>query len=97
VIVDLRPGSPTWRAWAGFELDARQRRLLYVPEGFAHGFITLEPDTEVFYEMSAEFVPEASRGFRFDDPAIGIDWPMRPACISDRDAALPLLARDATP
>ncbi len=97
VIVDLRPGSPTYRAWAGFELDARQRRLLYVPEGFAHGFITLEPDTEVFYEMSAEHVPEASRGLRFDDPGIGIEWPMRPSCISDRDAALPLLARDGAP
>ncbi len=97
VIVDLRPGSPTHRRWAGFELDARNRRLLYVPEGFAHGFITLEPGTEIFYEMSAVHRPEAARGFRYDDPAVGIEWPIPPACLSDRDAALPPLAPDAAP
>lgn len=95
VIVDLRPGSPTCRAWAGFELDAREGRLLYVPEGFAHGFITLAPNTEVFYEMSAEHVAEAARGFRFDDPAIAIDWPIRPACLSERDAELGSLPPEA--
>lgn len=97
VIVDLRPGSPTHRAWAGFELDAREGRLLYVPEGFAHGFITLAPNTEVFYEMSAEHFAGAARGFRFDDPAIGIDWPIRPACLSERDAELGNLPPDAAP
>ena len=96
-IVDLRPGSPTRRQWVGFELDARNRRLLYVPEGFAHGFVTLEPETEIFYEMSAVHRPEASRGFRFDDPSVGIDWPIRPDCLSERDAALPRLPSEDAP
>lgn len=97
VIVDLRRGSPTRLAWAGYELDARNRRLLYVPEGFAHGFITLEPATEIFYEMSAPFVADASRGFRWDDPAIGIEWPLVPHCISDPDATLAHLTPEAAP
>lgn len=97
VIVDLRRESPTRLAWAGYELDARSRRLLYVPEGFAHGFITLEPASEIFYEMSAPFVADASRGFRWDDPRIGIDWPLVPNSISDRDATLALLTPEAAP
>lgn len=97
VIVDLRPGSPTRLAWAGFELDARRRQLVYVPEGCAHGFITLEPATEVFYEMSAPHVAEASRGFRWDDPGIEIDWPLAPIRISERDATLAHFTPDATP
>lgn len=97
VIVDLRRESPTRLAWAGYELDARNRRLLYVPEGFAHGFITLEPATEIFYEMSAPFVADASRGFRWNDPGIGIAWPLLPNCISDRDAGLGLLTQEVAP
>ena len=97
VIVDLRPGSPTRLVWAGFELDARRRRLLYVPEGFAHGFITLESATEVFYEMSAPYVADASRGFRWDDPGIGIVWPLPPQRISDQDAGLQCLSSETKP
>lgn len=96
VIVDLRPGSPTRLAWAGFELDARSRRLLYVPEGFAHGFVTLEPDTEIFYEMSTPYVADAFRGFGWNDPLIGIDWPLEPRCVSERDTALERLSPDST-
>lgn len=96
VIVDLRPGSPTRLEWAGFELDSRSRRLLYVPEGFAHGFITLEPATEVFYEMSAPYVADASRGFRWNDPGVGIAWPLPPHRISDQDAALAYLMSESS-
>lgn len=86
VIVDLRPGSPTSMHWTGVVLDAGSRRALYVPAGFAHGFITLVDATEVFYQMSARFVPDAARGLRFDDPALGVQWPIPVAVISERDA-----------
>jgi dTDP-4-dehydrorhamnose 3,5-epimerase len=89
VIVDLRPASPTYRRWAGFELDARNRRQLYVPKGFAHGLQTLADDTTVAYMISAFHVAGAASGIRYDDPAIGVEWPARPAVISDRDRQLP--------
>lgn len=85
VIVDLRPGSPTFKKWFGIELSARNNKMLYVPEGFAHGFITLADDTEVFYQMSMEYHPEAARGFRWDDPAFSIRWPVPVERISKRD------------
>ena len=75
VMVDLRPGSPTRDEWLGVELSARSERLAYVPEGFAQGYQTLEDDTEVLYQMSHHYVPEAARGVRWDDPALGIEWP----------------------
>lgn len=86
VIVDLREGSPTRGRWAGLELTAENRRALYVPEGFAHGFQTLEDGSEVFYQISAPFVAGAACGVRWDDPAFGIVWPPAAARVmSDRD------------
>jgi dTDP-4-dehydrorhamnose 3,5-epimerase len=92
VIVDLRPDSPTFRQWAAFELRAEPGKpssLVYVPRGFAHGFLTLEDDTEVLYQMSEFFAPHAARGFRWNDPAFDISWPEPVAVISDRDRTYP--------
>jgi dTDP-4-dehydrorhamnose 3,5-epimerase len=92
VIVDLRSDSPTYKQWIAVELKAepgRSSRMLYVPEGFAHGFLTLEDNTEVFYQMSALYAPQAARGFRWDDPAFAIDWPEPVRMISDRDSSYP--------
>lgn len=89
VIVDLRPGSPTRGRWTGVELSADNRRALYVPEGFAHGFLTLRDASEVFYQISTPFHAESSRGVRWNDPAFGIRWPGEPAVMSDRDRAYP--------
>lgn len=75
VAVDLRPDSPTFRQWVGVELTAENRRLIYLPGDCAHGFQTLEDDTEVFYQVSEHYAPEYSRGFRRDDPAFRIEWP----------------------
>jgi dTDP-4-dehydrorhamnose 3,5-epimerase len=89
-MVDLRPDSPTRHDWLGVELTARNQRLAYVPEGFAQGYQTLEDDTEVVYQMSHRYVPEAARGVRWNDPAVGIDWPPADArTISERDSAWP--------
>ena len=89
VIVDLRPGSTTYREWFGVELTADNHTALYVPEGFGHGFMTLADDTEANYMVSAFYTPDAEGGLRWDDPAIGIEWPMQPTVISDKDAAWP--------
>jgi dTDP-4-dehydrorhamnose 3,5-epimerase len=86
VAVDLRAASPTCRHWYGTELSAVNRRALYIPAGFAHGFVTLENDTEVLYMISTDYAAGHARGVRWDDPAIGIDWPLVPAVISARDA-----------
>ena len=91
VIVDLRPESATTMSWIGVELDAKSRRALYVPAGFAHGFITLADDTEVFYQMSNRHVPQAARGLRYDDPALGVRWPIPIEVVSRRDASYPEL------
>jgi dTDP-4-dehydrorhamnose 3,5-epimerase len=90
VIVDLRPGSATFTQWLGVELTAGNRTMLYVPEGFAHGYQTLEDDTETFYQVSTSYAPHAERGARWDDPAFGIEWPYpdRPL-ISDKDRGWP--------
>jgi dTDP-4-dehydrorhamnose 3,5-epimerase len=85
VIVDLRPASPTCREWFGVELSAGNYRMLYVPEGFAHGFLTLENNTEVIYEVSQFYRPESERGLRYDDPAFGIEWPIRVTVVSEKD------------
>jgi dTDP-4-dehydrorhamnose 3,5-epimerase len=89
VIVDLRPDSPTYCRWFGVELTSDNRRALFIPSGFAHGFQTLGDDVEVFYQMSAFYVPEAQRGVRWNDPAFGIEWPILPPFLSERDATYP--------
>ncbi|MEW6333001.1 MAG: dTDP-4-dehydrorhamnose 3,5-epimerase [Thermodesulfobacteriota bacterium] len=90
VIVDLRRDSPTFTEWFALELAADGGRMLYVPKGCAHGFQTLEDDTEVFYQMSAFYQPEAARGVRWNDPAFGIQWPAGTRVIlSDRDRNWP--------
>jgi dTDP-4-dehydrorhamnose 3,5-epimerase len=91
VIVDLRAGSPTHRQWFGAELTSENRRSLFIPKGFAHGFITLCDATEVFYMISVPYVAGCERGVRWNDPALAIEWPMDPVVISPRDAAYPLL------
>ena len=77
MVVDLRPQSPTFRNWIAVVLTAANRNMLYVPEGCAHGFLTLEDETEVFYQMSEFYNPESARGVRWDDPAFQIAWPGR--------------------
>lgn len=89
VIVDLRPGSPTYRRWFGAELSADNGRMLYVPEGFAHGFQTLEDDTEAYYLVSEFYTPGAEGGVRYDDPAFAIRWPRPVTVISPKDESWP--------
>jgi dTDP-4-dehydrorhamnose 3,5-epimerase len=86
VALDLRPGSPTQRQWFGIELSADNAQALLIPEGVAHGFLTLEPDTDVLYQISPAFSPGHEAGVRWDDPAFAIAWPHAPALISQRDA-----------
>jgi dTDP-4-dehydrorhamnose 3,5-epimerase len=94
VVVDLRPDSPSHRAWLGVELTPDNRRMLYAPEGVAHGFQTLEDATEVSYLMSHPHHPSHARGVRWDDPALGIDWPAAEhRTISERDRSFPDLGR----
>jgi len=88
-IVDLRPGSPARFRWIGVELSADRGDALFVPEGFAHGFITLADDTDVFYMMGRSYAGGAARGLRWDDPRIGIRWPVSPEIISERDRTWP--------
>ena len=97
LIVDVRPDSPTRHQWFGVELSASNGRGLYVPGGFAHGFVTLENDTLVHYDVDAAYAPGSERGLRFDDPAIGIEWPVEVSTISDKDATWPLLDGDTAP
>jgi len=87
VIIDLRPASPTYRKWEGFELSAENGRLLYVPGGFAHGFQTLVDDVDVTYQVSHPYTPTAEGGVRYDDPAFGIEWPEPVTVISPKDAS----------
>ena len=89
VALDLRPQSRTCRRWTGARLDAGTMTALFIPEGCAHGFLTLVPDTDVLYHMDRMFEPGWGRGVRWDDPAFAIDWPARPQLISDRDAGYP--------
>jgi dTDP-4-dehydrorhamnose 3,5-epimerase len=89
VIIDLRPDSPTFKRWVAVELRAANRRMLFIPEGFAHGFQTLADDTEVFYQMSQFYAPEYARGVRWDDPAFGVSWPAEKRIISERDRSFP--------
>ena len=89
VMVDLRPQSATCGRWVGVELTPANGRMLYVPEGFAHGFQTLTDDTEICYQASEAYAPGAARGVRFDDPAFGIDWPLTATNVSDQDKSWP--------
>ncbi len=89
VAVDLRSDSPTFRQWVGEELTADNARALLIPEGVAHGFLTLEPDTDVLYQISPAFTPGQEAGVRWDDPAFGVAWPAAPRLISQRDATYP--------
>ena len=92
VLVDVRRDSPTFGRWEGFELSAENRRQLYVPDGFAHGFQSLADNCEVFYHMSEFYFAELARGLRWNDPAVGIKWPLADATLNERDRQLPLLA-----
>lgn len=92
VIVDFRPESPTFASWFSTTLTAENAHSVYVPKGFGHGFVTLVDDTEVDYQMSMCHVPSMAWGIRWDDPDVGIKWPMQPSVMSDKDRALPLLA-----
>jgi dTDP-4-dehydrorhamnose 3,5-epimerase len=89
VILDLRPDSPAYKKHVAVELDADSRSSLYIPAGVAHGFQTLTDDTEVFYQMSEFYYPEAARGVRWDDPAFDVTWPLEITEISDRDRGFP--------
>jgi len=91
VALDIRPDSPTYLQWEAVELTAENRLMFYVPEGFAHGYQTLEDDTEVFYQMSELYHPESARGLRWDDPKLGIRWPLPVSVISRRDTQFELL------
>ncbi len=89
VAVDLRSGSETFRKWTGIELSAESQTGLFVPAGCAHGFITLEDDSDVFYLMGAPYAPDLARGVRWNDPAFGIEWPVQPSTMAPRDAEYP--------
>lgn len=89
VAVDLRPESPTHRQWIAEELSADNLTALYIPQGVAHGFLTLEADTDVLYQIAPAYMPGHEAGVRWDDPAFAIAWPQPPALISDRDATYP--------
>ncbi|MBN8525048.1 MAG: dTDP-4-dehydrorhamnose 3,5-epimerase [Planctomycetes bacterium] len=95
VAVDLRRNGPHFGRWYGTELSAANRRSLWIPAGFAHGFLTLSPTAEVLYKVDAYWDRSAERGLRWDDPDVAIDWPLagRSPCVCDRDRALPALAR----
>ena len=86
VAIDLRPESPTYMQWTAVELTAENRRMFYIPEDFAHGFQTLVDDSEVTYQVSQVYTPEAERGIRFDDPAFDIEWPLPVSIISEKDS-----------
>lgn len=89
VIIDLRPESPTYTKHLSVILSSENRKMLYIPEGFAHGFLTLEDDTEVSYQMSEFYVPENANGVRWNDPIFGIQWPQEARIISERDKNYP--------
>ena len=92
VAVDIRRGSPTYAKWVGIELSAENHRQLFIPRGFAHGFVTLTNDVEVLYKADNLYAPEYDGNIRWDDPEIGIKWPIAPVVLSEKDAAAPALA-----
>ena len=89
VIIDLRPNSQTFRDWYSIELTEDNRKMLYIPEGFAHGFLTLKDNTEVFYQMSQFYMPGHAKGVRWNDPAFNILWPIDIEVISEKDKNIP--------
>jgi dTDP-4-dehydrorhamnose 3,5-epimerase len=98
VAVDIRPGSPTYGEWVGYELSAKNGAQLFIPAGFAHGFSTLEPDSEIVYKCSDYYAPETEGALRWNDPDIGIEWPISGApVLSQKDASAPLLADFSCP
>ena len=96
VIIDLRKDSPTYMQWIGVELTADNYKMLYVPEDFAHGFITLEDQTEATYQVTQFYTPGSEGGLRWDDPAFNIEWPIEPEVISDKDKSHPNYQADVT-
>jgi len=99
IAVDIRKNSPTYGKWVGAELTAENGKQLFVPIGFGHAFVTLEPDTEVIYKVSAYYAPECDGGIRWDDPDIGVDWPLTTGSpqLSAKDLALPSLKEFESP
>ena len=97
VIVDLRKDSPTFGAWEGFELSEENHRMLLVPKGFAHGFCTVRPDTEVMYKVDEFYMPALDAGILWNDPEIGIRWPVESPVLSEKDRKLPRMAEIETP
>ncbi|HYR84494.1 MAG TPA: dTDP-4-dehydrorhamnose 3,5-epimerase [Terriglobia bacterium] len=93
VALDLRPQSPTYGKWFGVELTAQNGRMLYLPELCAHGYQTLEDDTEMYYMTSAAYAPASARGVRYNDPAFGIKWPLPATLVSEQDLKWPLIER----
>ncbi|HZF65087.1 MAG TPA: dTDP-4-dehydrorhamnose 3,5-epimerase [Chitinophagaceae bacterium] len=93
VVADVREGSGTFKRWFGLELTSQNHRMLYVPEGCAHGYITLEDETEVMYQVSQFYTASAERGYRWDDPAFNIKWPIPPEIISAKDKSHPFLSK----
>lgn len=91
VAVDIRVGSPTYGQWTGVELSAENARMLYVPVGFAHGFCVLSAEADVIYLVTEEYAPECDRGIVWNDPVVGIQWPVARPILSDKDAGLPTL------
>jgi dTDP-4-dehydrorhamnose 3,5-epimerase len=94
VVVDIRPGSPTYGQWAGAELTAQNQRMLWIPEGFAHGFVALQDDTHFLYKTTDYYARDCEGALRWNDPAIGIDWPLPPGLellLAPKDAEAPLL------
>lgn len=94
VAVDLRRGSSTFGRWQAWELDETNQVAVYLPEGMAHGFLTLEPGSEVTYHISTTYSPESAEGIHWADPTLAIDWPAAPVVLSNRDDNLPLMATD---
>lgn len=93
VAVDIRRGSPTFGWWVAEELSAANRRMLFVPEGFAHGFFTISEDAQVLYRVTAEYAPQHDAGLLWSDPTIGVEWPSTQCTVSQKDAVLPTLDR----
>jgi dTDP-4-dehydrorhamnose 3,5-epimerase len=96
VAVDLRPGSPTYRRWEGYELDDADHRQLFIPDGFGHGFCVLSDSADVLYRVSSYYDPELESGIAWDDPEIAVDWPVPDPVLSDRDRSAPRLAEVAS-
>ena len=92
VAVDVRPGSPAFRRWYGIELSEEDHAMFYMPPGFAHGFVALTERAQLFYKCTSEYQKESEAGIRWDDPSIGIKWPLSEVTVSERDRRLPQLA-----